>query len=128
MKILKNKEFLSQIIRYTYISIWGYAFVFVSLYLMVQVLKINESVSFMIVYGISYLILYSLQLKYLFKTKHDNSKLFRFCFSLLFFYALANLIYNICIHYQVNYLISTSLTIIILFPLRFIISKYFVYK
>lgn len=128
MKIKINSEIKKQLFRYVFISIFGYGFVFASLYLMVNILNVNKSFSFMIVYGVSYLLLYSLQLKFLFQTEHNKYKLLKFCFSLLFFYLLANIIYNLCIHFEINYLISTATTIILLFPLRFIVSKYFVYK
>lgn len=128
MRIKFNNQFKEEIIRYVVISILSYAYIFVSLFLMVNFLKINETISFMTVYGIAYLLLYSVQLKYLFKKEHNKHKLIRFCLTLLFFYGLANLIYNICIYNNVNYLISTILTIVLLFPLRFIVYKYFVYK
>jgi putative flippase GtrA len=128
LKILKNKELQSQVINYIIISLFGYGFVFVSLYILVDTLKINKSIAFMIVYGISYLMLYTLQLRLLFKTKHSNSKLIKFCLSLIFFYALANVLYNTFNYFEINYLISTFITILILTPLRFIISKFYVYK
>lgn len=128
MKILKNKELQSQVLKYIIISLFGYGFVFVSLYVFVDILKINKSIAFMIVYGISYLMLYTLQLRLLFKTTHSNSKLIKFCLSLVFFYALANILYNTFNYFEINYLISTFITILILTPLRFIISKFYVYK
>ena len=128
MKILKNKELNSQGIKYILISLIGYGYVFISLYILVTIFKINESISFMIVYGISYLMLYTLQLRLLFKTTHSNSKLIKFCLSLVFFYVLANILYNTFNYFEINYLISTFITILILTPLRFIISKFYVYK
>jgi putative flippase GtrA len=128
LKILKNKELQAQVINYIIISLFGYGFVFVSLYIFVDILKINKSIAFMIVYGISYLMLYTLQLRLLFKTTHSNSKLIKFCLSLVFFYLLANVLYNTFNYFEINYLISTFITILILTPLRFIISKFYVYK
>lgn len=128
MKILKNKELQSQVLKYIIISLFGYCFVFVSLYVFVDILKFNKSIAFMIVYGISYLMLYTLQLRVLFKTTHSNSKLIKFCLSLVFFYVLANILYNTFNYFEINYLISTFITILILTPLRFIISKFYVYK
>ena len=128
MKILKNKELLSQILKYIIISLWGYGFVFISLYVLVDLFKFNKSIAFMIVYGVSYLMLYTIQLKLLFKTTHSKAKLFKFCLGLIFFYVLANVFYNTFNYFEINYLISTFITILILTPLRFIISKFFIYK
>lgn len=128
MKILKNKELRSQVIKYIFISLFGYSFVFISLYILVDNLKTNKSIAFMIVYGVLYLMLYTLQLRLLFKTTHSNSKLIKFCLSLVLFYLLANVLYNTFNYFEINYLISTFITVLILTPFRFIISKFYVYK
>jgi putative flippase GtrA len=122
------KETLKQLIKYIKISILGYGFVFGGLYLLVDFFDINKSISFMIVYGISYILLYSIQLKYLFKTTHNKYKLIRFCISIVLFYILANLLFNIGVYFKINYLLSTALTVLILMPLRFLVSKYVVFK
>lgn len=127
MKKISRETFL-QLIRYVYISIIGYSFVFGGLYLLVDVLHLNESIAFMIIYGLSYLLLYVLQLKFLFRTKHTKNKLIRFCISIFAFYLLANLLFNIGVYLELNYLISTVLTIALLFPIRFIVSKFVVFK
>ncbi|TDD75987.1 GtrA family protein [Flavobacterium caseinilyticum] len=128
MKILKNKEFRSQIIRYILISIIGYGYVFSSLYLMVTIFKIDKSIAFMVAYGIWYLLLYFIQLKLLFKTRHKKNKLIKFCIFLAIFYLVANLLYNLGIYLKLDYIVSTFITILILMPLRFIVSKYYVYN
>lgn len=127
MKLI-NKDTFLQIVKYAKISIVGYVYVFISLYLLVDVLNINKSVAFLLVYGILYVLLYFIQMKYLFNTSHDKKKLIRFVLTVLSFYILANLLYNIGIHFKINYLLSTVITIGILMPLRFIVYKYVVYK
>lgn len=128
MKILKNKEFQSQVIRYILISIIGYSYVFLSLYLMVTILKIDELISFLIVYGILYIALYFIQLKVLFKTEHKKHKILLFSISIAFFYILTNILYVFFTNMGIEYLTSTLLTIIFLMPTRFLVSKYYVYK
>ncbi|WP_158844240.1 GtrA family protein [Algibacter sp. L1A34] len=128
MKLNLNRETQIQILRYIYISICGYGFVFISLYLLVDLLSLNKSTAFVVVYGISYILLYTLQLKYLFNKKHDRKKFIRFCISTMFFYLIANVFYNIFLYFNIHYLICTALTIITLMPLRFIVSKFIVYK
>jgi len=128
IKQIFSKENKEQILKYIYISIFGYGFVFSGLYVLIDVFNIDKSVAFMVVYGISYLFLYTLQLKYLFKTEHNIYKLLRFCGSLVFFYLCANLFYNIGLWFQINYLWATVLSIIILMPLRFLVAKLFVFK
>lgn len=128
MKILKDKEFKSQIVRYILISVLGYTYIFLSLYLLVSIIKIDKSFAFMIVYGIQYLSLYIIQLKYLFKTTHHNVKFIRFLISLIVFYIAANLLFNFFVTLKIYYLISTMIIVIILTPIRFLALKHFVYK
>ncbi len=128
LKKILSKKNIQLFNKYILISFFGYGFVFSSLYIMIDLLGINKSISFLIVYGISYIILYSIQLRFLFKTEHNKKRLLKFIGSLIFFYLLANLFYNIGIQLEIQYLISTCLTIAILTPLRFIVSKQFVFK
>ncbi|WP_220759956.1 GtrA family protein [Flavobacterium sp. UMI-01] len=128
MKILKDKELNSQIIRYILISLFGYTYIFASLYLLVSMFKVNQSIAFMIVYGIWYLLLYFIQLKLLFKTKHKKNKLIKFSLYLITFYLVANLLYSIAISLRLEYMVANIIAILILMPLRFIVSKYYVYN
>lgn len=127
MKILKDKEFQSQIVRYILISVFGYTYIFLSLYLLVRIINIDKSIAFMVTYAIWYLLLYFIQLKLLFKTYHKKNKLIKFCVFLVTFYLLANLLYNTGMYLKLDYIISTVITILILMPIRFIVSKYYVY-
>lgn len=125
---VSNKTTKEQLIKYILISLIGYGFVFLGLFVFIEVFNINKSLSFMVIYGISYFFLYTIQLKYLFRKNHDTYKLVRFFITILFFYMCANLFYNIGVWLKLNYLIATLLTIGILFPFRFLVSKLFVFK
>ncbi len=121
----KNKALT---IRYIFISLLSYGFVFSGLILLVNFLKVNKTKAFIIVYGINYIFLYIVQLRYLFKTNHNTYKLIRFISFILFFYLCANFMYNVGLNLNLNYLVSTAFTIIILMPFRIIVSKLFVFK
>lgn len=121
----ENKEFF---VKYILISILGYLFIFLSLFILIDLFKMNKAISFLIVYAVNYMFLYVVQLKYLFKKKHDRNKIVRFYGTLLFFYFLANMLYNLGIYLRIHYFFSTLLTIVILMPFRFIVSKFFVFK
>lgn len=123
--VSKNKKLFQ---RYVLISFFSYAFVFGSLYMLVEIFKLDKSISFMIAYGINYVLLYAVQLRYLFDTEHDTAKFIRFCGSVLFFYGCANLFFNIGLFLELHYLIATIGTIAILMPFRFLVSKVFVFK
>jgi len=120
-----NKRLIS---RYALISILSYIYVFTALYLSVDVFEVNKTLAFIIVYGIAYIVLYGVQLKFLYSKSHDNIKLIKYFFSILFFYVCANILYNFGLFFKLNYIFSTALTIMVLMPLRLIIYTFFVYK
>lgn len=128
MKILNDKILIKQIIRYCFISIFGYGFVFLALFICVEIIKLNKTSSFILSYGLWYLFLYFVQLKLLFETQHDKKKFLKFFIYLFSFYLLANLFFNIGLHFKLNYLVATLITVIILMPFRFIVSKFYVFK
>jgi len=121
----KNKKLA---IKYILLSLVSYGFVFVGIIFLVEFSGISETMSFIIIYAINYLFLYIAQNKYLFKTKHDPNKLIRFIIYLVVFYILAIILFNTGTKLGLQYLITTALTIIILFPLRLLILKKVVYK
>ncbi len=121
----KNKKLA---IKYILLSLVSYSFVFVGIIFLVEFSGISETMSFIIIYAINYLFLYIAQNKYLFKTKHDPNKLIRFIIYLVVFYILAIILFNTGTKLGLQYLITTALTIIILFPLRLLILKKVIYK
>lgn len=121
----KNKKLF---LRYLIISALSYAYTFLGLFLLIEKLNFGERISFIIIYGIAYLFLYNIQLKYLFYEKHDSKKLTRYIISIIVFYISANLFYNLGLIIGITYLISTALTILILIPLRLFVYTFFVYK
>lgn len=82
----------------------------------------------MVVYGVNYVFLYAVQLRYLFNAEHNTAKFFRFCGSIVFFYGCANVLYNAVLVLNFHYLVATVCTITILMPFRFLVSKIFVFK
>ncbi len=128
IKKILNAENIKQGYRYILISVISYVYVFLSLYVLVDVLLWAKQLSFIIVYGIAYVLLYTIQLKYLFYKNHNKKKFIKYCITILSFYLLANLLYYIGLKMEINYLVTTVFTILILMPLRFLIYKFFVYK
>lgn len=121
----KNKKLF---FKYGFISLLSYCFTFSGLYFLIDQLKIGKEISFIIVYGSAYIILYSIQLRFLFFKKHDSNKLFRYLIAIIIFYISANIFYNLGLCLNIHYLLSTAFTIIILMPLRLIVYSSFVYK
>lgn len=128
-----NKMFLSKknkklVFKYIFVSFISYLYTFSTLYFLIEKLEWGEKKSFIIVYGFAYLILYGVQLKYLFYKKHDSNKLARYILAIIFFYVSANIFYNLGLYLDLHYLIATALTILILMPLRLFFYSRIVYK
>ena len=127
-KNILGKENKKLAVKYILLSLLSYGFVFAGIIFLVEVLNISKNISFAIIYAINYLCLYTTQNKYLFKTKHNSSKLIRFIIYLVIFYLLAIFLFTIGTKIGLQYLLATGTTIIILFPLRLLILKKVVYK
>jgi hypothetical protein len=125
---LINKKSISEIIKYAFLSFVGYGFVFLFLYIFIDVFQVKTTYSFLMVYGSWYLMLYSLQLRFLFNTTHNKQRFLKFCLYLIVFYIVANILFNLGIYLNLNYFIATLITILVLMPLRFLTTKYYVYK
>jgi len=121
----KNKQLAA---RYILLSLASYGFVFLGIMFLKEVLDVSETMSFIIIYAINYLFLYTAQNKFLFRTKHNTRKLIRFIIYLVVFYLLAIVLFIIWTEIGLQYLIATALTVIILFPLRLLILKKVIYK
>lgn len=115
-------------VKYIFLSLVSYGFVFTGIIFLIEVLSISKIASFVIIYAINYLFLYTAQNKYLFKTKHNRKKLIRFIIYLITFYLLAIFLFSLGTKIGLQYLFATGATILILFPLRLIILKKVVYK
>jgi len=122
------QSFKEEFSKYAIISLIGYPIIFIILYILVDVFGINKSIAFFITYTISYIIIYFVQLKLIFKKSHSFKKSIKFLIHIGVFFLLVNLIFNGLIIIKIQYLIATALTIVILFPIRFLSYKFFVYR
>lgn len=123
-----RRIFKSEFSKYVAVSIVGYPLIFIALYFMVDIAKINESIAFFATYCLSYIAIYFTQLKIIFRKSHTTKKSLKFLLNIGIFFILANFIFNILLVLKIHYQIATIATIAILFPFRFLSYKFFVYK
>ncbi|MBG26594.1 MAG: hypothetical protein CL818_11010 [Croceibacter sp.] len=98
------------------------------LYILIDVYVVREWLAFMIIYGIAYLFLYFIQRKFIFQSKHSIRIFVKFIASLICFYIIANVLFNLLIYFEIVYGLATIFTIITLFPIRFFVSNKIVFK
>jgi len=122
-----DRERLLHFFKYALVSFFSYGFVFLGLFVFIDLLKINKSVSFFIVYLLAYAMLYFVQLKYLFQQEHDHGKLVKFLLHIGFFFVCNNLLFNLLVWIGFHYILATVINIAILFPLRYLSSKLLVF-
>ncbi|MAP79607.1 MAG: hypothetical protein CL526_00835 [Aequorivita sp.] len=98
------------------------------MFFLIDIFNVKEWKGFMIIYGVWYAFLYFIQAKFVFQANHSPLKLIKFIIFLVVFYVSANLLFNLLITYNLHYLISTFITVGILMPIRFLVSKNVVFK
>jgi len=116
-----------QPIRYIIISIILYLYVFLGLWIAVEKLKFDNFFSYVVIYASVYLIDYLLTLKWVFRVSHRNFLALKYLLYLASFLLLNSLIYNM-LQERLYFMNAAIIVAIILFPLRYISSKFFVYK
>lgn len=114
--------------KYVAVSVSVYLYIFLGMYLLVDWAGMNEVVAFVIVYAVAYILDYCLTLRFVFAKEHSWVKVLRFMLYVLSFLGLGSLIFKSIIALSVHYIVATFLTAAVLFPLRFLSNKYFVYR
>jgi putative flippase GtrA len=97
------------------------------MYLLVDWMRIDKIISYIIVYSISYILEYALTLGLVFKTGHHWSKVIKFMIHTLVFLFLGTMVFTLLLGWQMQYLIATLSAAILLLPLRYLSNKFFVY-
>jgi putative flippase GtrA len=122
-----SKKTIGEILRYILVSLGGYIFIFFFLYLLINILKLNKSIAYFVIYAFVYLFDYLITLKYVFRRRHKNTIILKYFLQLATFFLLNNLLFNSLIYFGIQYMIATVVVIIILFPIRFFTKKFIVY-
>lgn len=123
----KNVGF-TYLFKYINISIIGYAYVFLLLFITVEYFRADKKLSFVLVYGSWYIIQYFFQLKYIFNKTHRKKTVLKYILYIMFFFTITTVIYSAGINNKVHYLISYGITIFLITPLRYLVIKNFVFN
>lgn len=123
-----NPDNRNYLLRYVGISLYGYAFVFLGMYVLVDLLALDEQLSFLIIYAALYVQLYYLQLVVLNRKQHNRTRLLRYVLSIGLFYLVGQLLFALFTHWQLQYLWATAATLIIMFPIKFLATRYVIYR
>lgn len=122
-----NSKF-AQISKYILASVLMYIAVSGFLFLAVSVLNLPEVASYVVIYLVAYIIDYIINLKYIFSSKHNSWMILRYSSHVGFFYLINIGLFKLLLSFEVNYMLATWGIVILLFPLRYLSYKFFVYR
>lgn len=121
-----NRIALVQISKYVVVSLVCYFLLFIALWIFRSILNLSEFTSFIYAYGLVYIFDFYLTLKKVFIKSFRISIFIRYILYILLMYLLSIGLFYLTKDYF-NIYNSTIVVILLLFPIRFFCSKYFVY-
>lgn len=124
-----NKFNLRQIVIYGATSVFGYAFVMGSLWLLVEIFNLQVNASYAITYFFAYVLEYVLSVKVIFLTGYTTRSIVRYLAYIALMYGVNNLTFYVFTNlFKVEYKMAAILVILSLFPFKFLIQKYIVFR
>ena len=124
---LQKLVYYKQFINYILASVAGYVLVFASLYFCVEILSLDPRVSFFVTYLWIYVLSFFMQ-RAIFSSEEYKKAVPRFIGHILFFLLIGNSLFNLLYYLGLNYIESTIGVIVLIFPFRFLSSKYLVFR
>lgn len=116
-----------QTAKYILLSFFMYFYIFISLWIYVEICKFNDLYSYFFIYLTMYILDYYLTLKWIFIKKHNKSIFIKYLIYLFTFLLINTYIYEI-ISDSFFYMYAAFIVAVLIFPLRYLVSKKWVYK
>jgi putative flippase GtrA len=116
------------IVKYLSVSIAMYLAVLLSMYVLVEVLGLFKTLAYVVTYLSAYVLDYLVNLRFLFYRDHSWTRVGKYVLQIAVFLVVGALIFRFLIAFEVNYLIATLMTAIVLMPLRFFAYKLIVFR
>ena len=126
--LIKLSKKYSKFLKYGLVSLVSYILIIVSIYLLVDVLKLKPQISYALVYFFVYIYSYVASIKFVFEVDHNNKKITKFIIATIIFWCVGTLIYSILIQLSIHHLVAVVINAIIFMPVKYIINKNIVYK
>lgn len=118
----------SKFIKYGLVSLVSYILIIVSIYLLVDILKIKPQISYALVYLFVYIYSYVASIKFVFEVDHNNKKITKFIIATILFWFVGTVLYSILIQFSVHHLVAVIINAIIFMPIKYLVNKNIVYK
>ncbi len=124
----EKKQDVYKVCRYILVSIMGYASLLLLMSFFINLMSLPETISFSISYFILLIADYLLNLKFVFRTKQNKYTWAKYLLYIGFFQLLSTSAYHFLISTDINPYILSYLVLFSLFPLKFLATRYIVFK
>ncbi len=117
-----------ELFKYGLVSVLGYGMVIGGNYLLVEFLHIAPPVAYIIVLSVTYICMYIINLKFVFKKEHSRKSVISFLAFILVFWILNNILFNIFYRAGIHYIYAACINIVAFSLLRFFTLKKIVFE
>ncbi|NLZ24527.1 hypothetical protein GX888_02155 [Candidatus Dojkabacteria bacterium] len=122
------KNNLPYIMRYILISIIGYTSLGLLMLFFQSVLKLSNTLSFSLSYFLLLIFDYISNLRFVFKTKYSKNTILKYILYIVFFQFLSTGCYYLLNKLHLDSYLTSYIVMFSLFPLKYLTTKYIVFK
>ncbi len=115
-------------IKYLLGSVLVYTFILLAIYILVDLIGVDEVPAYVAVYLTAYIFEYTITLVIVFNERHRWGKVLKYIVYLAAFLGLSTMLFKLLISLGIHYLIAIMAIAILLMPVRYIVNKYWVYR
>ena len=119
---------MSTFSRYISVSVITYIYIFFAMYMLIDIVKLNQTLVYIIVYIAAYVFEYSVTLTFVFRAVHKGVKVIKYMFEKIAFALLGGLLFHVLVNMAIHYIYATIIVAALLLPVRFITNKYYIYR
>lgn len=125
----EKKSVIKQLFKYGVVTVISYTILLFGTFLLTDFFSLQENISYLITISFVYVLLYILNVYFVFNTKFNSKNLSRYILVLILFWSFNNSLFNfLTIFFSINYLIAILINIFIFGIVRFFIQKKYVFK
>ncbi|MDD5290963.1 MAG: hypothetical protein PHZ04_02495 [Patescibacteria group bacterium] len=120
---------MKKFIRYGLVAVLGYSILFIGTFLLVEVFRFSEGLSYFLVITFDYVVVYFLNLRFVFESDFSKKNLVKYAVYLIISWAANNSFFIIMTDIlNIYYLISILINIALFGLIKFFVQKELIFK
>ncbi|MFA4833292.1 MAG: GtrA family protein [Patescibacteria group bacterium] len=120
---------MKKFIRYGLVAVLGYSILFIGTFLLVEGLNFSESLSYFFVITFDYIVVYFLNLKFVFESDFNKRNVIKYVIYLVISWAANNLFFIIMTDIlNIYYIISILINMALFGLIKFFVQKELIFK